>query len=151
MTTAPATHPYLDCCSPVGAELRVAAVSCCTEPQVLVVDDDPHFRQLIRSLLSCSGISTAEAESGPHALIYLKEHSAGVQTVIVDLVMPEHDGLEVIRDIRSSYPYLKVLAVSGADARDLYLRISSMFGADAVLTKSRVELLPKMVRGMMKI
>ena len=39
MTTAPATHPYLDCCSPVGAELRVAAVSCCTEPPVLVVDD----------------------------------------------------------------------------------------------------------------
>jgi CheY-like chemotaxis protein len=115
-------------------------------PRVLVVDDDPQFRELTRSLLSCLGIASAEAENGCQALAYLKAHAGETQAVVVDVVMPESDGLEVLREIRRSFHGLKVLVVSGADDGDLYLHISSSLGADAVLPKSRVELLLTVVR-----
>lgn len=145
------TNADLDSRSSASANVRkVTASLCCSEPSVLVVDDDPHFRELARSLLSSWGISAAEAESGLQALVYLRKHSAALQIVIVDVMMPDHDGLEVIREIRCSFPHTKLLAVSGVNAGDLYLQLSSLSGADAVLPKSRVELLPKLVRGMLR-
>ena len=141
MSCTPNAQAYLLSSAAASGDLRMVTAAVCSQPRVLVVDDDPHFRELTRNLLASSGISTAEAESGRDALVYLKAHSLEVQAVIVDMVMPDCDGLEVIRNIRDSFNHLKVLAVSGADARELYLHVSSYLGADSVLPKSKVELL----------
>lgn len=115
------------------------AAAACPEPCVLVVDDDPHFRALAKGLLAPLGISIVEAETGREALNYLKHHSHEVHAVVLDIFMPGRDGLEVIKDIRDSYAHLKVLSVSGAQSESLYLQLSSILGADAVLSKSEVE------------
>ena len=61
----------------------------------------------------------------------------------MDLVLPDRDGISAIREVKSAFPgaQIQVIAVSGADSADLYLRVSAFLGADAVLPKSRIELL----------
>lgn len=128
----------------LGTPSAVAAAPL-PQPCVLIVDDDPHFRALAKGLLAPLGISVAEAETGREALNYLKLHSQGVHAVVLDIFMPGRDGLEVIKEMRDSYSHLKVLSVSGVPSGSLYLQISSILGADAVLSKSEIERLPTVV------
>jgi len=119
---------------------RSLSVSC-SATNVLVVDDDRSFRVLARSLLEPAGVRIAEAETGFNGLAYLKAHPREVDAVVMDLVLPDRDGISAIREVKSAFPGIKVIAVSGADSADLYLRVSAFLGADAVLSKSRIELL----------
>jgi DNA-binding NarL/FixJ family response regulator len=68
-----------------------------------------------------------------------------VDAVIMDLILPDRDGISAIREVKSAFPGVKVIAVSGADSADLYLRVSAFLGADAVLPKSRIERLSSLL------
>jgi len=102
---------------------------------VLVVDDDPLFREIARETLAQAGHRVAVAEDGGGALAAAKERP---DVAIVDMLMPNRDGLETIGDLRDAWPGLKVIAVS-AGARllepDLLLRAAKALGADATLVK----------------
>src|SRR6201992_3797033 len=106
------------------------------QPMILIVDDDESFRALTRSLLSNSGCQIAEAHDGLAAAQYLRDHP--VDLMISDLVMPERDGVELIRQTRSAKPGMKIIAVSGAIAKTHYLRAVSKLGADVVIDKADV-------------
>ncbi|WP_438351100.1 response regulator transcription factor [Paenibacillus sp. FA6] len=77
---------------------------------ILVVDDDPHIRKLIKLYLENSQFSVVEAEDGQKALDYI-EHSK-VDLMIVDVMMPRMDGIELTEDIRGylDIPILMVTA-----------------------------------------
>ncbi|AJS58213.1 response regulator transcription factor [Paenibacillus sp. IHBB 10380] len=77
---------------------------------ILVVDDDPHIRKLIKLYLENSQFSVLEAEDGQKALD-LVEHSK-VDLMIVDVMMPRMDGIELTEDIRRylDIPILMVTA-----------------------------------------
>ncbi|MGD0619203.1 MAG: response regulator [Bryobacteraceae bacterium] len=128
-----------------GRKVSTRPGSVCAETNVLVVDDDRSFRQLARSLLEPSGVRIAEAETGFNGLAYLKAHAQEVDAVIMDLILPDRDGISAIREVKSAFPGVKVIAVSGADSADLYLRVSAFLGADAVLPKSRIERLSSLL------
>jgi signal transduction histidine kinase/CheY-like chemotaxis protein len=65
---------------------------------ILVVDDDPDVRQLIRRTLEREGYTVAEAEHGRAALEYLQARAPGL--ILLDLMMPEMDGFEFVAEVR---------------------------------------------------
>jgi two-component system OmpR family response regulator len=67
---------------------------------VLVVDDDPHIREVIRFALDKSGFATCEAGDGKEALKKFADRKPDL--IVLDINMPEFDGLEVCRAIRKS-------------------------------------------------
>src|SRR5271163_3823947 len=79
--------------------------------RVLVADDDTAVRGFLRTVLEDAGYEVAEASDGRQA-----ERGAldpGIDLLIVDLVMPNQEGIETIRDLRSRRPNLPILAISG--------------------------------------
>ena len=102
---------------------------------VLVVDDDPSIRALIRLYLEGAGYGVLEAADGRQAMATLDGQSADL--VILDIFMPEMDGLEVLQALREHSKSCKVMAISGGSAKigmDL-LGHATIFGADQVLEK----------------
>jgi CheY-like chemotaxis protein len=104
--------------------------------QVLVVDDDPVFREIAREVLVQAGHAVSLADDGAHAVEVGK--TAAPDLAIVDMLMPERDGIETIRELRAQWPAIKLIAVSagsrGLDA-GLLLRSAMALGADASLEK----------------
>jgi CheY-like chemotaxis protein len=107
--------------------------------KVLVVDDDEHFRALARSILESAGFEVLESEDTEQCLARLRYDA--VDAVILDMVMPGRDGIEAVRELKSSFPEVRIVAVSGAEQSDLYLSVSAHLGADASLEKARISAL----------
>src|SRR6266496_279780 len=68
---------------------------------ILIVDDDPHIRELVRVFLQNEGFAVAEAADGLAALAMLDTLKADL--VILDVMMPNMDGWELCRELRASY------------------------------------------------
>lgn len=66
--------------------------------QILVVDDDPHIRELVGHFMRLEGLDVLEAEDGLDALRILADTK--VELVILDIMMPGMDGWEVCRELR---------------------------------------------------
>ncbi|MBC2173754.1 response regulator transcription factor [Listeria booriae] len=82
--------------------------------RILVVDDDPHIRQLVGHHLRAEGFHVLEAENGVHAETLLNKEQ--VHLAIVDLMMPEMDGLELCQRMRADYPEIPVIMLTAKDA-----------------------------------
>jgi two-component system OmpR family response regulator len=82
--------------------------------KILVVDDDPFIRELVRFALRSDAYDIIESESGTDAIA--KVHAERLELAIVDIMMPGADGLEVCREIKRYYdiPVL-ILTAKGAN------------------------------------
>ncbi|MBN8227081.1 response regulator [Corallococcus macrosporus] len=69
--------------------------------RILVVDDSPLTRELVANLLEAVGYDTLRAADGPAALDLLAQEGAPVELVVTDLEMPEMDGVELTRRLKS--------------------------------------------------
>lgn len=69
--------------------------------KILIVDDDPHIRELLRVLLKNEGYEIHESEDGVKALNLLE--FVKVDMVILDIMMPNMDGWELCREVRKLY------------------------------------------------
>jgi CheY-like chemotaxis protein len=103
-----------------------------TIPRILVVDDDPAVARVFRRILTGGGYEVDVVHGGDAALRYLSANS--VDLVLTDLVMPDGEGLAMIRAIRQRQPDLKIIAASGA-FEGQFLKAANAFGADASLRK----------------
>lgn len=115
----------------------------CLAAKVLVVDDDPDFRALARRLLERAGMDVIEAEDGRCGQLKLLRE---VDAIIVDMVMPNQDGIATLCLLKDRFPHAKTVAVSGVPESSLYLGISAQLGANAVLHKSNIGSLASLVR-----
>jgi len=79
--------------------------------RILVVDDDDVFRFAIRLVLEAAGYEVVDAADGAAGLQQYREQ--GADLVLVDVFMPEMDGLQVIRALRIAIPQPKIVAMSG--------------------------------------
>jgi two-component system, OmpR family, response regulator len=79
---------------------------------ILVVDDDPHIRQLLVFALTKAGYATVEADNGEAALERVASHAPDL--VVLDITMPAMDGLEVCRRLRAQGD-LPILFLSSRD------------------------------------
>lgn len=79
--------------------------------RILIADDEPSIRSVLRRILEAEGHEVAEVENGTQAL----RHYAGAPTdlVVADIYMPGMDGLEFILRLRDLFPMARVLAISG--------------------------------------
>lgn len=98
---------------------------------VLIVDDDPHIRDLLTFALGKAGLATREAGDGEAALAAIAERSPDL--VILDINMPRMDGIEVCRRIRAQGPLPVLFLSSRDDEIDRILGIE--LGADDYVVK----------------
>ena len=87
-----------------------------TMPKVLVVDDDSHIRDMICFALRHAGFEVAEAENGLVALRKIERDRPDL--VILDILMPEMDGLEVCRTVRSGAVDASSLSILFLSSKD---------------------------------
>lgn len=102
---------------------------------ILVIDDNPEFRDILRSHLEANGHRTVLAGDGEQGLALLEREA--IDMVLTDILMPQRDGLEVLREARRRWPGLPVIAISGGGwikATEL-LGMAERLGADNVLQK----------------
>jgi len=83
---------------------------------ILVIDDSPVIRKLIAMILKKCDYIVLEAEDGIDALEKLSSFHADL--FIVDLNMPHMDGIELVKNLRSSYYYLDTPAIMLTTTRD---------------------------------
>ncbi|BCG61417.1 response regulator transcription factor [Paenibacillus sp. URB8-2] len=80
--------------------------------KILVVDDDPHIRELVAVFLKAEGMEVCEASDGREALDFLEDHA--VDMVILDVMMPNVDGWQLCRELRKAYDFpLLMLTAKG--------------------------------------
>jgi two-component system CheB/CheR fusion protein len=89
---------------------------------VLVVDDEPDVRMLLRMTLRGLGMTVHEAESGPQAIEAFRRRSDEIDVVLLDLTMPGMGGREVYEELRKVRADLPVILMSGYDEQESLLR-----------------------------
>ena len=99
--------------------------------RILVVDDDPHLREVVRYALTRQGYTVTEATNGVEALRLLRADPPDL--VVLDVVMPEMDGIEACREIRRVSRVPVVFLSSRDEELDRVLGLE--LGADDYLTK----------------
>jgi two-component system, chemotaxis family, chemotaxis protein CheY len=97
--------------------------------KVLIIDDEPHMRRLVRRILHDAGHEVVEAQDGDEGILRVKGDRPDI--VITDIVMPEKEGIATILDLRRQNPSLPILAISGNLQSEAYLTIAEKLGADA--------------------
>ena len=100
-------------------------------PLILVVDDEEYIQTFVREVMEREGYVVITTGSPQEALQLCQERSFDL--VIMDLVIRDMNGLELIRSLRQSHPNLPVLAISGA-SKDL-LEMAIALGAVGTLEK----------------
>lgn len=99
--------------------------------KVLIVDDDPHIREVLRFALEKAGFKTQEAEDGKQALARFQAFAADL--VVLDIMMPEMDGTDVCRTLRQS-SRVPIVFLSSKD-EEIDRIIGLELGGDDYVTK----------------
>jgi PAS domain S-box-containing protein len=86
---------------------------------ILLVDDDADLRDTVREMLERFGCSVLTAESGDKAAAIFKRHQKAIDAVILDLTMPQMDGLETCDAIQTLHPDTPVILSSGYDEAEV--------------------------------
>jgi two-component system, NtrC family, sensor kinase len=102
------------------------------EMNVLLVDDEKHFREILVKRLAQRGIVASQASDGEEALRLLEKKP--VDVIVMDVKMPRMNGIETLRHVKERYPATEVIMLTGhASTRDGVDGIKS--GAFDYLTK----------------
>ncbi len=103
--------------------------------RILVVEDDGAIRRSLETVLTSSGFLVAEAANGREALAAYDPGK--YDAVVLDIIMPEMEGLETLRALQRISPAVKVLAISGGGqiSADDHLSVAKKLGAAATLEK----------------
>ena len=80
---------------------------------ILLVEDDPVVRHVVRLLLELEGDVVLEAKDGDEALTILAGHDGGLDLLLTDVMMPGLSGAEVCERVRAGRPGLPTLFISG--------------------------------------
>jgi len=101
-------------------------------PDILIVEDDDELLQLLQRRLSDSGYHTRTAQTGTQALAEI--HEKAPDLVLLDIMLPEMDGLEVCRRIRTTHPLMYIIMLT-AKADEMDRVVGLEVGADDYVTK----------------
>jgi CheY-like chemotaxis protein len=102
---------------------------------ILVIDDDEQIRKYFRSVLEREGHKVTVSPDGKQGVLKYRENPTDI--VIMDILMPEKEGLEAIMELKREFREIKIIAISGGGqirAED-YLIIAKNIGAMRTLAK----------------
>jgi DNA-binding response OmpR family regulator len=103
--------------------------------KILVIDDEPAVRYAVTRILEGSGYEVTTAADGMRGMSQFRLWQPDL--VITDLIMPEQEGMQTIKQIREADPAVKILAISGGGrlVNVDFLQVARRLGADEVLAK----------------
>ena len=111
--------------------------------RILIIDDEEQVRLYLRKMLETEGYEVVDAPDGKVGLRLYRQNPADL--IIMDIFMPEKEGLGTIRELRRDYPEVKIIAISGGGKISTldFLPIAKRLGALRTLAKpfTRQELL----------
>lgn len=103
--------------------------------RILVIDDEPYILLMVKKMLERAGYEVNLASNGSEGLRLFSKFRPGL--VITDIIMPEKEGLETIREMKRISRDLKIIAMSGGGkiSADNYLGTAKIFGASRLIEK----------------
>ena len=102
-----------------------------SDTRILIVDDEPELRGMLRRYLISAGFEVDDVASGSEATVYLK--ATVPDLVILDVGLPDIDGFEVLRQMRGASDVPVIMLTARADEIDRVVGLS--VGADDYVTK----------------
>ena len=108
-------------------------------PTVLVIDDRADVRRALEAILRARGYASRSACGGESGLAALRE--TDFDAVVVDIFMPDLDGIATIQAMRREFPFVSIIAISGhpivtqSEGKPDFLKMAVKFGAEAALRK----------------
>lgn len=114
---------------------------------ILLIEDEDMVRATVRVQLKSAKLEVIEASNGVEGIELFRQHK--VDLVITDIIMPEKEGIGVIREIREINPKARILAMSGGGRTNNFefLKHARTLGASATIQKpfSRKQLLEAVI------
>ncbi|MCP3926296.1 MAG: response regulator [Desulfobacterales bacterium] len=104
-------------------------------PKVLIIDDEKPIRQMLRTLFEKECFTVFDAPNGDKGFNLFKEKQPDI--IILDMLMPEKDGVEALNLIRGISKEVKIIAISGGGVvnPDVYLNLAKKLGCDETFMK----------------
>ena len=105
----------------LGRRRRIRKTDGVVAPQrdvVLIVDDEPILRVILRHTLEAADYTVLEAANGVEAFAILESAPQRVSAVLSDITMPRMDGLALVDRLEASHPTLPIILASGLHRRD---------------------------------
>jgi DNA-binding response OmpR family regulator len=120
-----------------------------TKDTILIVDDSPLYREMLKAIVEKEGYKADLCSNGKDALARIHEISGDTFAVILDLYMPELDGISVLGNIRHHFPDMPAIVLSGSDDSDDEAAVRKL-GAKSYLPKNlRIEQLQAAISELM--
>ena len=103
-------------------------------PKVLIVDDEESIRISLAGILSDEGFEPKTASDGTQALAFLREagFDAAPDLVLLDIAMPGRDGIEILQELRATWPELPVVMMSGHGTIETAVRATRLGAFDFI-------------------
>lgn len=101
--------------------------------EILIIDDDRQMRRLLVRILRRASHTVLEAQNGREGIALFRRRRPAL--VISDIVMPDMEGIETIRELRHADQTVPIIAISGGSKPSLYLRAATRLGATTSLEK----------------
>ena len=103
--------------------------------RILIIDDEPQIRSMLKLMLEREGYEVVEAPDGVEGIEVYRQNPADL--IITDLIMPNKDGIGMIIDLKKEFPDVNIIAMSGGGLNkpDGYLKGAKKLGAACTLTK----------------
>ena len=102
-----------------------------SNPKILLVDDEEAFRTALGERLKVRGLDTTAVGTGSEALEEIKKTPYDV--ILLDIKMPEMNGIEALARIKKINPFLEVIILTGHASVDAAIEITKLGGYDYVL------------------
>lgn len=106
-------------------------------PKILLVDDEERFRTTLSKMLTAQGLEVTALGSGREALEELNKKAYDV--MVLDLRMPEMDGIATLMEIKRIAPQIEVIILTGHASMDAAVEIMRLGGYDYLLKPCPVE------------
>ena len=99
-------------------------------PSILIVDDEPSIRNSLDGLLSDEGFEILTAANGYEALKVMDKDSPDL--VLLDIWMPGIDGIETLKEIKKSNPYIQVIIITGHGTVETAVKATKLGAFDLI-------------------
>ena len=119
---------------------------------VLIVDDDPTQRRLLRAVVEKHGFSTLQAGDGDAALdMTLGPDGGNIDLMLLDLIMPGRDGMDTLAELKKSRPDLPVIVLTGKGSIDAVVTAMQSGARDFIVKPASPERIIVSLRNAMEI